>query len=308
MKLAIIQDGPEYFNLKKTLQKTHDLLAKASSQGADVVVFGECWLTGYPVWLDICSDVNLWDDPDVKSLWATMHANSISINTDEFNELCTHVKELGVHVIIGANEKVSTGPGNGTLYNSILTIDKSGSLVNHHRKLMPTYTEKLVHGLGDGAGLNAVETSHGRIGSLICWEHWMPLARQTMHDAGEDLHIALWPHVKELHQVASRHYAHEGRCYVAAVGQVMHVSELPAGLSLSPKIKVPDDGIIMKGGSAIYGPDGSIILEPIYGKREIIMAELDLSTCVGERMNLDVTGHYQRSDVFDFNVNKLRRS
>jgi len=143
MKLAIIQDGPEYFNLKKTLQKTHDLLAKASSQGADVVVFGECWLTGYPVWLDICSDVNLWDDPDVKSLWATMHANSISINTDEFNELCTHVKELGVHVIIGANEKVSTGPGNGTLYNSILTIDKSGSLVNHHRKLMPTYTEKL---------------------------------------------------------------------------------------------------------------------------------------------------------------------
>ena len=306
MKLAIIQDGPEYFNLKKTLEKTHDLLAKASSQGADVVVFGECWLTGYPVWLDICSDVNLWDDPDVKSLWTTMHANSISIKSDDFNKLCTHVKELGVHVIIGANEKVSTGPGNGTLYNSILTIDQSGNLVNHHRKLMPTYTEKLVHGLGDGAGLKTVETSHGRIGSLICWEHWMPLARQTMHDAGEDLHIALWPHVKELHQVASRHYAHEGRCYVAAVGQIMHVSELPAELSISPKIKVPDDGIIMKGGSAIYGPDGSIIIEPLYGKREIIMAELDLSTCVGERMNLDVTGHYQRNDVFDFTVDRSR--
>ena len=306
MKLAIIQDGPEYFNLEKTLEKTHDLLAKASGQGADVVVFGECWLTGYPVWLDICSDVNLWDDPDVKSLWTTMHANSISINADGFHKLCTHVKELGVHVIIGANEKVSTGPGNGTLYNSILTIDQSGNLVNHHRKLMPTYTEKLVHGLGDGAGLNTVETSHGRIGSLICWEHWMPLARQTMHDAGEDLHIALWPHVKELHQVASRHYAHEGRCYVAAVGQIMHESELPAELNISPKIKVPDDGIIMKGGSAIYGPDGSVVIEPSYGKREIIMAELDLSACVGERMNLDVTGHYQRSDVFDFNVDRSR--
>ena len=167
MKLAIIQDGPEYFNLEKTLEKTHDLLAKASGQGADVVVFGECWLTGYPVWLDICSDVNLWDDPDVKSLWTTMHANSISIKSDDFSKLCTHVKELGVHVIIGANEKVSTGPGNGTLYNSILTIDQSGNLVNHHRKLMPTYTEKLVHGLGDGAGLKTVETSHGRILSLI---------------------------------------------------------------------------------------------------------------------------------------------
>jgi len=306
MKLAIIQDGPEYFNLEKTLQKTYDLMTKAARQGADVVVFGECWLTGYPVWLDICSDVNLWDDPDVKALWSKMHANSISVDTDEFSRLCAHARELGIHVIIGANERVDTGRGNGTLYNSILTIDKSGSLVNHHRKLMPTYTEKLVHGLGDGAGLNVIETSHGRIGSLICWEHWMPLTRQAMHHAGEDLHIALWPHVKELHHVASRHYAHEGRCYVAAVGQVMHVSELPDGLSISPKIKVPDNGIIMKGGSAIYGPDGSTVLEASYAKREIIMAELDLSTCVGERMNLDVTGHYQRSDVFDFKINRSR--
>ena len=306
MKLAIIQDGPEYFDLKKTVEKTHDLLADAASRGADVVVFGECWLTGYPVWLDICSDMNLWDDPDVKALWSKMYANSISVETEEFKKLCAHVKELGVHVIIGANERVHSGRGNGTLYNSILTIDQSGNLVNHHRKLMPTYTEKLVHGLGDGSGLNVMDTKHGRIGSLICWEHWMPLARQTMHDAGEDLHIALWPHVKDLHHVASRHYAHEGRCYVAAVGQIMHESELPAGLSISPKIKVPDDGIIMKGGSAIYGPDGSVVIEPSYGKREIIMAELDLNTCVGERMNLDVTGHYQRSDVFDFNVDRSR--
>ncbi len=307
MKLAIIQDGPIYFDLKKTIEKTHDLLSDAARLGADVIVFGECWLSGYPVWLDICSDVNLWDDEHVKSLWAKMYHSSIDIESALFTKLCQHIKSIGAHVIIGANERINRGRGNGTLYNSILTIDKQGQLCNHHRKLMPTYTEKLVHGLGDGAGLKSVHTAYGKIGSLICWEHWMPLTRQAMHDEGEDLHIALWPHVKELHQVASRHYAHEGRCYVAAVGQVMHLSELPEGLVISPKIDIPDDQILMRGGSAIYGPDGSVIQEPISTERKIITRDLDLSACVGERMNLDTSGHYQRSDVFSFEVKKSRK-
>ena len=308
MKLAIIQDGPVYFDLMKTIEKTHDLLTQASQKGADVIVFGECWLSGYPIWLDICSDVNLWDDEHIKALWTKMYHSSIDIKSPLFQDLKDHVKELRVHVIIGANEKVNSGSGNGTLYNSILTIDKYGDLCNHHRKLMPTYTEKLVHGLGDGAGLKSIDTSHGKIGSLICWEHWMPLTRQAMHIEGEDLHIALWPHVKALHQVASRHYAHEGRCYVAAVGQVMYLSELPEGLTISPKINIPDDQIIMRGGSAVYGPDGSIVTESLSCKRKIIMTELDLSSCVGERMNLDVTGHYQRSDVFNLSINRSRLS
>ncbi len=120
-----------------------------------------------------------------------MYHSSIHIKSPLFQDLKHHVKELGVHVIIGANEKVNSGSGNGTLYNSILTIDKRGELCNHHRKLMPTDTEKLVHGLGDGTGLRSIRTSNGKIGSLICWEHWMPLTRQAMHIEGEDLLISL---------------------------------------------------------------------------------------------------------------------
>ncbi len=307
MKLAIIQDGPIYFDLKKTLEKTHDLLSDAASKGADVIAFGECWLSGYPVWLDICSDVNLWDHPPIKEVYKQMYESCIDVHSTQMQTLRDHIKELGCHVIIGANESVSSGPGNGTIYNSIFTINKDGFISNHHRKLMPTYTEKLVHGLGDGAGLRTIDTEHGKIGSLICWEHWMPLTRQAMHKQGEHLHIALWPHVKDLHQVASRHYAHEGRCYVAAVGQVMHQEELPQQLSVSAAIDLPDDGIIMKGGSAIYGPDGSVVVEPIYKQRDILITELDLGDCIGERMNLDVSGHYNRPDVFSFEVDTERK-
>ena len=136
----------------------------------------------------------------------------------------------------------------------------------------------------------------------------MPLARQTMHDEGEDIHIALWPYVKEMHHVACRHYAHEGRCHVIAVGQVMHHDELPDGLSLSKAVSLREDGLLLKGGSAIYGPDGSIVLSPQYGKRTLLMHELDLGAALPERMNLSVSGHYQRPDVFDLSVNKNRPS
>jgi len=209
-------------------------------------------------------------------------------------------------VVMGANEPISSGKGNGTIYNTIYTFAPDGSILNHHRKLMPTYTEKLVHGLGDGAGLKALDTPFGRLGSLICWEHWMPLTRQAMHDEGEDLHIALWPFAKELHQLASRHYAHEGRCHVIAVGQVMHQSELPDELDISDSIDVSDDGLILRGGCAVYGPDGKVILPPSYDERLMHVVDLDLKSAIGERMNLSVSGHYQRDDVFSLEINRRR--
>lgn len=128
-----------------------------------------------------------------------------------------------------------------------------------------------------------------------------------MHDEGEELHIALWPYAKELHQLASRHYAHEGRCFVIAVGQVMHRDELPGGLKISDAIELSDNALVLQGGSAIYGPDGSIIKAPLYGERSIIYADLDLKKGIGERMNLSVSGHYQRDDVFDLKVNRARK-
>ncbi len=306
MKVAIVQDGPVYLDAGGTLERTKRYIIQAADSGADLVVFGENWFSGYPVWLDICRDVNLWDHSPVKSVWARMFKEGLSPGSPIMKELQTIIGKNELYVVLGANEAIAEGQGNGTVYNTIYTFDHSGNIVNHHRKLMPTYTEKLVHGLGDGAGLKSVPTPFGKLGSLICWEHWMPLARQAMHDTGEEVHVALWPFVKKMHHVACSHYAHEGRCHVIAVGQVMHQSELPEELEISDIIQVPHDGLIMKGGSAIYGPDGSVILPPLYGERKLIVRELSIERNLEERMNLSVSGHYQRPDIFSLTVNKER--
>ncbi len=307
MKVAIVQDGPVYLNADETLKKTISYIHQAKDDACDLIVFGENWFSGYPVWLDVCQDANLWEDPDVRDLWAQTADNGLSPDSPHMAALCKALSETGLYAIIGANEFQATGPGNGTIYNTIYTIGSTGEILNHHRKLMPTYTEKLVHGLGDGAGLSAVDTPKGRIGSLICWEHWMPLTRQAMHDQGEDLHIALWPYVKETHQLASRHYAYEGRCFVVAVGQVMHQDELPKNLKISDKIDIHESGLILRGGSAVYGPDGSVLLEPKYLEIGLFTIDIDLSERKKHLMNLAVSGHYNRPDVFDFTVHKNRK-
>jgi predicted amidohydrolase len=306
MKLAIVQDGPVFNNLKESIAKTCAHIEAAAKEKADLIVFGESWLSGYPVWLDVCKDVNLWDHEPIKSVWADMFNNSVDVSSDELNPIKKLLAENNMYATIGINEKVLNGKGNNTIYNSLLIINDSGQLINHHRKLMPTYTEKLVHGLGDGAGLNSVDTPFGRLGGLICWEHWMPLTRQAMHDQGEDLHIGVWPFAKGMHHLASRTYAIEGRCHVVAVGQIMHKDELPNGMAISDSIEIDSTGLLLRGGSAIYGPDGESIIEPIYNKRKLIYSELDLKTNTKEYMNLAVSGHYQRPDVFGFEVNKKR--
>ena len=304
-RIAIVQTGPVYFDLPKSLEKLKDILSNAGKEKADIVVFGECWLTGYPIWLDVCPDVNLWDSEPVKEVWARMYHNALDIKSSAWNTLINIIAESGMIVIMGANEKISSGRGNSSLYNSIFTFNETGHLLNHHRKLMPTYTERLVHTQGDGFGLKSVDTSFGRIGSLICWEHWMPLTRQAMHDESEDIHFALWPQVKKLNRVASQHYAFEGRCYVVAVGQLMQAKELPS--ELDKPANISDNDFIMNGGSCIYGPDGSEILSPQSFDKEIIYFDkFALEQIVKERMNLAVSGSYQRPQVFDFNVDKKR--
>lgn len=309
MKIGIVQKRPKVNQLEACISDMSDYIAQAKAENVDIVVFGECWLCGYAAWMDYASDAGYWDHAPVKEAWAEMYHNSIDVKSTHFQTILDLAKEAGIYLIIGANEKISSGPGNGSLFNSIFTISKQGVLLNHHRKLMPTYTEKLIHGLGDGYGLNGIETEHGRIGSLICWEHWMPLTRQAMHDEGEDFHFALWPYVKEMHIIASRQYAFEGRCFVISVGQMLRLSDTPHGLD-TPKAdhdaKVADPWML-KGGSCIIQPDGSFLLEPQYGNDEIIYQEMpDKDSFTGEKMNLAVSGHYQRPDVFELKVNKTR--
>jgi predicted amidohydrolase len=205
------------------------------------------------------------------------------------------------------SERVENGPGQGTLYNTILTFGADGALLNHHRKLMPTYTERMVWGMGDADGLVAVPAGDAKVGALVCWEHWMPLSRQAMHDAGEDVHAALWPTVKEMNQVASRHYAFEGRCFVLAAGSLQQAHDLPPELEPHPGIVTDPDQFVLAGGSAIIAPDGSYLTAPVYNEEALLVADLDLARVREERMNLDVSGHYARPDVLALSVNRGNR-
>jgi nitrilase len=301
--VAIIQARSVYYDLEACIEKAISLIREAAKQGAKVITLGETWFPGYPAWIDYCPNVGLWNHPPTKAVFARLYANSMSIPGKELIILQNVAKELGVTLILGINERVDSG----TLYNSLLVINDDGQLVNHHRKLMPTYTERLVWGQGDGAGLQASDTSAGRVSGLICWEHWMPLARQTLHNASEQIHTALWPTVHEMHQVASRHYAFEGRCFVLAAGCMMTVSDLPSELDIPVDLAATPERWLLRGGSAIIAPDGRYIVPPCYDDETILTAEIDLDEVIQEKMTLDVSGHYQRLDVFTFDVSRERR-
>ena len=302
VKVAIVQAAPVFMNLEASLALAIEHIGEAAKAGAQVVVFGETWLPGYPAWLDHCPGAALWDHEPTKEVFAELRRNSLSIPGRESQILAKAAGDHKVVLVIGANERVDEGPGNGTLYNTLITFGSDGVLLNHHRKLIPTYTERIVWGQGDGGGLKAVNTSAGRIGGLICWEHWMPLARQVLHDSGEHIHIAVWPTVHEMHQIASRHYAFEGRCFVLAAGLLMKVRDLPAQLPVASELVDKPDQLLLRGGSAIIGPDGRYIVEPLFDEERIIFAELDLEAIDKERMTLDVTGHYRRPDLFDLRI------
>ena len=300
MRVAISQSAPVYPDKQASLAKALDLIRQAAKREAQLVAFGETWLPGYPAWLDMCPGAALWDNSSAKEIFARLRSNSLVIPGEEVHALCEAARDLKIAIVIGVNERVDDGPGNGTLYNSLLTISEDGQLRNHHRKLVPTYTERLVWGNGDGRGLEAVPTCAGRVGGLICWEHWMPLARMAMHNSGEHIHVAVWPTVHEIHQLASRHYAFEGRCFVLAVGLMMPAEDLPRELRDGITLQPGDGRWIERGGSAIIGPDSRYVLDPVFDREELLVADLDLTQIDREMMTFDVSGHYARPDLFRF--------
>jgi len=305
-KIALVQEQPIHLDLTGSLNKALKLLDEAAAEGATVIAFAELWLPGYPAWIDYCPNIGTWDDEGVKTAWANLYENSLEIEGPEMKALQDKAAALQVILAMGFHEVINSGKGNSTIYNSFVIINKDGAILNHHRKLMPTYNEKLVHGLGDGHGLKSVDTDAGKLGGLICWEHWMPLSRQALHDEGEDIHFAFWPAIKERHLLASRHYAFEGRCYVIAIGQIMQVKDVPKSLTL-PSDWTDPEMMVLDGGSCIIGPDGNYLLEPQSGERDIYYFDLpSRTTLLKERMNLATSGHYQRYDIFELKINKNR--
>jgi len=289
-------------DLDRSMEKARELVRDAASQGATFVAFPEAWLPGYPAWLDCCRDVGLWDHEPMKHVFAQMIENSVVVPGPETLALASWSQEFGVVLSMGVTERVKDGPGHGTLYNSNLLFNSDGALVNSHRKIMPTFTERLIWGMGDGISLGAQNTSSGRVGALICWEHWMPLARQVLHNSREDIHVAAWPWVKEMNLLASRHYAFEGRCFVLACGAILRAKDLPQELEPVEPLRLQPDGFILRGGSAIIGPQGDILAGPVLDQEAMLIAEIDFSAITRESLTLDVTGHYARPDIFDLRI------
>ena len=300
IRVAIVQASPQPSNLASGLRKALALIQEAAEHGAQLVCFGETFLPGYPAWLDFCPGAALWNHAPVKEVFAAFRANSVVVPGMETQALGEAAARLRVGIVMGISERVRDAPGHGTLFNSLLYFAEDGRLVNHHRKLIPTYSERMVWGQGDAAGLRIAKVHNVNFGGAICWEHWMPLTRQHLHNAGEQIHIAAWPTVHEMHQIASRHYAFEGRCFVLAAGQIMKASDLP--IALTPLEALDPQTLIERGGSAVIAPDGRYLAGPVFDEEIILYATLDLQEIERESMTMDVSGHYSRPDIFRLQV------
>ncbi len=296
--VAIAQASPVVLDLPASIAKACDWIAEAGRHGAQLLAFPETWLPIYPLWCDTGS-LGKWEHEPSKRLHARLARNSLVIPSPETEQLCRAARAARCSVVIGANERGSTG----SLYNALLFISPSGEILGRHRKLVPTHGERLLWGQGDAVGLRAYDVAGARIGGLICFEHWMPLARHVLHAEGEQIHIAAWPQCGEIYQIASRHYAFEGRAFVLEAGAYLTKSMLPPDLELKDDFAAAPD-VLLNGGSAIIAPDASYVVEPVYGREELLTAELDLDRIAGEKLALDVGGHYSRPDIFDLRVNR----
>ena len=279
---------------REFLDRARKAVEAAAKDGAEWIAFPETVLPGYPAWLDCCRDVALWDHEPVKKVFRRYFEQSLTVPGPETEELARLAARTQTTLVIGVSERVDRGPGTRTLFNSLLIFGPDGRLLNHHRKLMPTYTERMVWGPGDARGLRAVDTPRGRVGGAICWEHWMPLTRQALHESGEDLHVAAWPMVKAQNLLCSRHYAIEGRCFVAAVGGLWRREQVPPELELHETTSGRE--WLLRGGSCIIGPDGELLTEPVFDQEATVMGTLDLARIAEEAMTFDASGHYHRPD------------
>jgi nitrilase len=298
--VAAVQAAPVFLDRDATVEKAVALIGEAADEGARLVAFPETWIPGYPSWIYHAAK---WDDPASKRVFAKLLANSVQVPGPATDALCVAAREAGVHVVVGIHERDSDF-STGTIYNSLLFISPEGEILGTHRKLIPTHAERIVWGRGDGSTLHVFDTPIGRLGGLICWEHWMPLTRFAMHAKGEQIHVAVWPDAEDADHLASRHYAFEGRCYVLCVGSYTTARDLPDDFELVESMGVSGDDELLVGGSGVIGPDGRWLSGPAGTQERIVYAELDMARIAEEQQALDAAGHYNRSDVFGLTVDE----
>ncbi|TBL74513.1 carbon-nitrogen hydrolase family protein [Paenibacillus thalictri] len=304
VKVAVVQAAPVLFNKQSAMDKIASASREAAEQGAKLIVFPEVFVPGYPRGLSFGARVGS-RTTDGRKDWERYWASAIEIPGAETQLLGELAKELGVYLVIGVVERDQEF-SRGTLYNAIVYIGPDGELLGKHRKLVPTGSERLLWGQGDGSTLTVMETPFGRIGGLICWENYMPLARTALYAQGIDIYIAPTADARDTWQSTIRHIACEGRCFVISCNQFATKASYPDDLAYYEDIK-NDPDILSSGGSAIVGPLGEYVAQPLMNQEGILIATLDLRQIAQSRFDFDAVGHYSRPDIFQLTVNDKKQ-
>ena len=289
VKVACVQAEPVVLDKAATIDKLEGLVAEAAGEGAKLALFPETFIPVYPSsrWVRF-----LAGGGDAKTTFGRLARESVEVPGPDTERLGAIAREHSIRLAVGANERAG-----GTLYNALLVFGPDGSLDIHHRKLMPTNHERLVWGLGDGGGLEAVETEIGRVGGLICWENMMPLARFALYQSGVEIYLAPTAEDEETWQISIQYIARESRSFVLSCCVFQRASSYPDDVELAD-----GDELVGRGGSAILAPDGSYLAGPLWDEEGILYAELDPQVLYEERQRFDAAGHYHRPDVLSLKV------
>ena len=302
MRVAGIQAAPVFGDPQATTEKVLELMKEAAAGGADLCAFPETFLPGYPFWLSR-SDGAKFNDPEQKAAYGAYVEGAVAPDGPEIAAISAASAELGIFTYLGFVERSASG---GSVYASLGAFHPDDGIVSIHRKLRPTYEERLVWSAGDGHGLVTHDWAGFRVGGLNCWENWMPLARYSLYAQGEQLHIATWPGSPWLTRDITRFIALEGRVFVVSAGGVLAADDIPDRFPLKDRVLQTGDRF-MSGGTYIVGPDGRGIEGPAKGEETILYADLEISTVLSERQNFDPAGHYHRPDVFDVRIRTDRQ-
>jgi nitrilase len=295
-RIAVVQAGPVPFNQSRTLDKTLSLVSDAAAQGAELVVFPEAFLTGYPKGLDFGARVGM-RSLEGRQAFRRYFESAIDVPGPETEALAGAAGRHGVFLVIGAIEREI-----GTLYCTALFFGPDGRLLGKHRKLMPTAMERLIWGFGDGSTLPVFDTPLGKVGAVICWENYMPLLRAAMYAKGIQIYCAPTVDDRDTWIPTMQHIALEGRCFVLAACQFIRRGDYPADYA-AVQGDAPET-VLIRGGSVIVSPLGRILAGPNYQGECIHFADIDLGEITEGKYDLDVAGHYARPDVFQLHVNE----
>ena len=305
VKVAVVQAGSVIMDKQGCIEKASKLLIEAGQNGAQLVVFPEAFIPCYPRGMGFGAVVGS-RSLEGRKAYQRYWDNAIQVPSADTDALGAAVKEAGVYCVIGVIEK-DQDTSEGTVFCTALYFGPDGKLLGKHRKLKPTASERLIWGEGDGSTLKVIETPFGRIGSLICWENYMPLARAAMYAQGVQIYVAPTADSRDTWFATMRHIAIEGRCFVIGCNQYSSKSDYPEDIVSSDEFKdLPEE--MCRGGSCVVNPLGAFVVEPVIGKETIIYADLDLGQVAQGQFDFDVMGHYSRPDVFQLIVNTKKKT